>query len=738
MKSLLGKIHNVARLRWALLGFVLALGAPAMALVYYSLSELKWETFYQQRNLAIELTERINFKIYHWVELEEQRAYSDYQFNGGSDYQFNGGGPASYFQPSPLSSLDVSGTMPGVIGYFQVGASGEFSSPVLPGNYVDAARYVTPREFKQREALRERILQILLDNQLLVTQQPPSTSPARPLAPNSGLSNRAEETSATSPAYANSVPDSVQEDTLTTASRATAVPSRAVVSALPPSNQPTQQFDQRVEQLKAEPQRLASVEQANTVFDKLKQSQNPEESAQRERALLRELEIDSKLQESVSKRRDQVSASAPPNEANRAARKEQSLVLELDQSVPRNDSNATADAALSDAAATPRVTMFESEIYPFEFSPLNSGHLVFYRKVWREGALIIQGLVLDRDQFFQGVIGDEFQNTVLSSTTDITIAYRGTVMAGYRDDGSLLTRAVNVGGELLHQSRLGTPFNDLELLFSINRLPVGPGALVVRWSAVVMTLVLALGTWLLYRLGLRQMRLAQQQQDFVSAVSHELKTPLTSIRMYGEMLRQGWADEAKKRQYYDYIYDESERLSRLIANVLQLARMNRNELQLNVKAHSLHAMVDNLRSKLHSQIERSGFEFEVDVDSTLQGCNVLVDTDSFLQVFINLVDNALKFSAKSDTKKIQLTVSPFGQHQVLFTLRDFGPGIDKKHMNKIFNLFYRAENELTRETVGTGIGLALVSQLVQSMEGQVDARNSEPGAEFRVYFQLAQ
>ena len=73
-----------------------------------------------------------------------------------------------------------------------------------------------------------------------------------------------------------------------------------------------------------------------------------------------------------------------------------------------------------------------------------------------------------------------------------------------------------------------------------------------------------------------QLRLARQQQDFVSAVSHELKTPLTSIRMYGEMLKAGWADDAKKQTYYDYIHSESERLSRLIENVLQLARLTRS------------------------------------------------------------------------------------------------------------------------------------------------------------------
>src|SRR5690606_30454730 len=111
---------------------------------------------------------------------------------------------------------------------------------------------------------------------------------------------------------------------------------------------------------------------------------------------------------------------------------------------------------------------------------------------------------------------------------------------------------------------------DMELSWTVLRLPPGPGATLVGWAGAVLFAVLLLGFLLLYRMALRQLLLARQQQDFISAVSHELKTPLTSIRMYAELLRAGWASEAKRGEYYAFIHDESERLSRLIANVLQL------------------------------------------------------------------------------------------------------------------------------------------------------------------------
>jgi two-component system, OmpR family, phosphate regulon sensor histidine kinase PhoR len=113
---------------------------------------------------------------------------------------------------------------------------------------------------------------------------------------------------------------------------------------------------------------------------------------------------------------------------------------------------------------------------------------------------------------------------------------------------------------------------------------------------------------------------------------------------------------------------------------------------------------------------------------------VAVDADGFAQIFINLVDNALKFSAGAANKTIEITARSAGDGGVLFTVRDFGPGVPKAQMKKIFELFYRVESELTRETVGTGIGLALVRQLALAMRARIDVRNCEPGAEFRLQF----
>jgi len=254
----------------------------------------------------------------------------------------------------------------------------------------------------------------------------------------------------------------------------------------------------------------------------------------------------------------------------------------------------------------------------------------------------------------------------------------------------------------------------------------------------VLAMVLVGGFITLYRSGLSQIPLARQQQDFVSAVSHELKSPLTSIRMYGEMLKEGWADEEKRQSYYEFIHDESERLSRLISNVLQLANISRNEPQFDLKPTNVVELMSNTESKIASQIERAGFELRFTTADDASRAMICIDADCFAQMIINLVDNAIKFSRDAEKKIIEIGCDCYGDNQVMFSVRDYGPGIAKDQMKKIFQLFYRSESELTRETVGTGIGLAIVHQLAVAMDGNVDMVNAGPGAEFRFWFPIAE
>ena len=403
----------------------------------------------------------------------------------------------------------------------------------------------------------------------------------------------------------------------------------------------------------------------------------------------------------------------------------------------KKDTSVPADLpGLLSQQQVARIRTFESEVDPLEFNLLDSGHFVLFRRVWKDGQRYVQGLLFNQQEFVDKLIANAFEESALASMSDLVLAHQGNVVklfgARYsREYSSISTE----GSELLYQTRLVAPFSDLELIFSLARLPVGAGGQIILWSAFVLGLVLIGGIFMLYRLGAGQISLAQKQQDFVSAVSHELKTPLTSIRMYGEMLREGWADESRKKSYYDFIFNESERLSRLINNVLQLARLSRSEQKAHLALVTVGEILDELTPKLQSQLDQAGYQLDIDCESELRQLSIKIDSDWLTQIMINLVDNAIKFSPNSEQKKVDIDFQ-IQQGFLQLSVRDYGPGIAKDQMKKIFKLFYRSENELTRETVGTGIGLSLVQQLASAMQGNVDVVNCDPGVEFRVSFPL--
>lgn len=592
------------------------------------------------------------------------------------DFSFllEGGSAASnVVQRSPLSVFPVEAELPGLVGYFQVDTDGGFSTPLLPGDGTSgAALGIEPGEFVARRTLAESIRAVLADNRLVQSR---SVSQA---------SADLEEALAPSPE------------------------SPAGRTELERSAAYSQQvFDDLARRKRAAPAAGAPALSA-APSEAVGQDSSEERQVQRSNLIgkVSDIPLDEALQKKSEKKERDAAAIV----------------------------SAEATGARADAAP---IHTFAREADRFEFSILDSGHFVLFRNVWRGRERYVQGLLIEADAFIAEAIGSPFSNAGLGDRSSLIVAYEDDVIATYTDAaaGSRDTAAAaDLGGALLYRSRLSAPLNSLELIYSVSELPPGPGSRVLVWLSLVVALVFIGGFTILYRLGASQIRLARQQQDFVSAVSHELKTPLTSIRLYGEMLKQGWADESKRQTYYEYIHDEAERLSRLIANVLQLASITRNEPQLNLQPVPVPELMDNVESRIASQVERAGFELCVKRSEAAEKASITVDKDCFLQILINLVDNALKFSRNAERKIVEIECRTVGSAELMFSVRDYGPGVPRDQMQKIFELFYRSESELTRETVGTGIGLAIVHQLTNAMHGRVDLVNAEPGAEFRLIF----
>jgi signal transduction histidine kinase len=395
-------------------------------------------------------------------------------------------------------------------------------------------------------------------------------------------------------------------------------------------------------------------------------------------------------------------------------------------------SGAKSEAAF-ELSSDQRIVVFESTINTFNMVPLDEAHLAFYREVMLAQERQIQGFVVDRNAFVDTLINIPYRGTRLAEANDLMVALDAdvvTVLPATGRDEYTFSPSDLTGGDLILEYPLPPPAQQLRMLITTRELPLGPGLPTVALVATVMLAMIIGGFALLLRLGRQSIGLAEQQQNFVSAVSHELKTPLTSIRMYGEILKAGWASEDKKREYYDFIFSESERLTRLINNTLQLARLSRSEAHTtSLTFHPVGDLLDPVLRQMQVPADNAGFTLRNSVDEEMRGIEVRADGDAFSQVMLNLFDNALKFSANATRKEIEVGVR-LQAERVAFYVRDYGPGIPRQQLKKIFTLFYRGESEQTRETSGTGIGLSLVAQLVSAMDGEIDVVNCEPGAEF--------
>ncbi|MGI9237415.1 MAG: sensor histidine kinase [Woeseiaceae bacterium] len=718
------------RLRYLLLLFFLALAVPTAVLVWQAYSQLKWEAFHQHRGIADELTRRIDTRLNDMINAADARSFADYTF-----LVVSGDPSANFVQRSPLSEYPVTGDLPGVLGYFQVDTDGVFSTPLLPSGGSQAANLgIGENEYTGREQLADEIKRVLADNRLVRSREViglrrgVATSPAE-------IKAMLEEDKEADEYEAGAVGELILSDSADGNAIDRADTAMSDNMPAPAEGYSQEIFDQLNEPIRDS--RFYSTNASATAADDDAVEAYQAEQRRNRIGKVSDLKLNADLQKKSEEAERQVdleqiggrdSAFTP----GRSKRREQIALPE--SAAPLGGEPIANVAGTTDL----RISTFESEIDPFEFSLLNSGHIVVFRNVWRDGERYIQGLLVDQETFIEDVIGVRFMDTALANMSNLIVAYQDDVIHTFsgRDDARYPNVAEDLDGALLYRSRLTAPLDRVELIYSIQRLPPGPGASVLAWVTLVLAVVFAGGFLSLYRMGSSQIDLARQQQDFVSAVSHELKSPLTSIRMYGEMLKEGWADEEKRQSYYEFIHDESERLSRLISNVLHLASITRNEPQFDLKPTNVGELMNSTDSKISNQIERAGFALRFKTINDAGKATIRIDEDCFSQIIINLVDNAIKFSKNAEKKVIEIGCRRSPDSRILFSVRDYGPGIPKDQMKKIFQLFYRSESELTRETVGTGIGLAIVHQLTIAMNGNVDLINAEPGAEFRVGFSI--
>jgi signal transduction histidine kinase len=250
----------------------------------------------------------------------------------------------------------------------------------------------------------------------------------------------------------------------------------------------------------------------------------------------------------------------------------------------------------------------------------------------------------------------------------------------------------------------------------------------LRCAALIILLVLAIGvgSWLIVADINRQLTLARQKTDFVSNVSHELKTPLTSIRMFSELLAEGRiTDPAKQRSYLSIITAETARLSRLINNVLDFARLERGEKKYHFQTCDLTSLVRETAETYRPHLESNGFQFNYVVPEGPVMVNG--DRDALAQIIVNLLSNAEKYSDSRKEIGIRLDQQTTPLPHVEVKVLDRGLGVPGGCEEKIFEQFYRAHDSLSSGIQGSGLGLTLARQIARAHGGEVVYESREGG-----------
>ena len=249
----------------------------------------------------------------------------------------------------------------------------------------------------------------------------------------------------------------------------------------------------------------------------------------------------------------------------------------------------------------------------------------------------------------------------------------------------------------------------------------------------ILDLLLLFAGWFLLRNIRREMLLAQMKSDFVSNVSHELRTPLALIRMYAETLEMGRVGSDEKRQeYYQTINQESQRLTRLINNILNFSRIESGRKEYHFKPVDLNHVVNEVLTTYQYQLEQNRFMVHKIMDKNLS--LMTADEESIAEVMINLLDNAIKYSPNEK----EITVKTGLENDYMFLeVSDKGIGMDQRYHKMIFEKFYRISSSLVHDTKGSGLGLSLVRHIVDAHGGKIVVNSeSGKGSTFRLLFPL--
>jgi signal transduction histidine kinase len=381
--------------------------------------------------------------------------------------------------------------------------------------------------------------------------------------------------------------------------------------------------------------------------------------------------------------------------------------------------NVVAAPAAAVPAAEP--VNLQVELDPIQSVHIDDKEIFLFRRVVLNNQIYRQGVVIRVEAFLNHLMEKHFLNQPMARFASLALR----AMDKGEETARVEVGAVPYRPKFILERGFPRPFSFLRATLASERIPRSTGRSTLNLMVIVLATVVMLGLFAIYQSARVITDLSERRSKFVSSVTHELKTPLTNIRMYIEMLEQGMArDHEREQEYFRILGSESARLSRLITNVMEFSKLETKQRKLELREGSFEEVIREIQDAMGEKLRQEGFTFRVERKESRP---FNYDREVMVQLLINLMENSMKFGKGSPRKEITLRLGQDdGRTQI--SLSDTGPGIPRHALKKVFEDFYRVSGPLTRTTKGTGIGLALVKKFVTAMGGSVAASNNEgPG-----------
>lgn len=627
--------------------------------------------------VAEQIRQDVKRKLDEFVQIEQERPYTDYLYSYVPDSVIGGE------QPMPVLRSPLAGQMANSIayGYFQVEPDNEIVTPYYRNDQIDRADASELARDVQRHLYNvgQNVLPVIEAQRELLAQA-------------SSLPAEAQEGGAIREPDVDSLGEKNQKFKV--------APSRSKAYM--------------IESLQQQAQKSQVVTQERAVAASNWYGPSPSQPS--------EMSHPTEPQQQTSAVHEEITQSGQQPAAPRRSYRQRAQVA----TTPMAEQGA-ADAEDSDTVQI-RIEPFVPLMVPDrpgEHS-MFGGQVFLLRYVQIEDRHLLQGFQLNETELIQEVEESAQRLMREGMAFELPSAHQTDKEARPDDETIAYTAILDFGfGDLIVNLKEMDPRWITKRIGELQHLYLG----IVAVVGVAVTLALAS----LWRTSRAQLALARKKDEFISAVSHELRTPLTSIRMYAEMLENNWlSSKDKATEYYRNIRQESERLTRLIDNVLDFSRLQRGRKRYDFRLGDVNACIANVVTMMSPYAAEHGFTIETHPGSLR---DIAFDRDAVAQIVVNLLDNAVKYARSAEDKTIVVRTRESDGYAII-EVEDHGPGVAHRQRKKVFEQFYRGaleDSKRSSHATGTGLGLALVRRFAEAHDGFVEILSGDPhGAIFRV------